>query len=49
MHELVTKADLALALDSLQSKLMLGLTIRLGGMIGTGIAALAVLQLRWVA
>jgi hypothetical protein len=48
MHELVTKGDLALALDSFQSKLMLGLTIRLG-MIGAGIVALAVLQLRWVA
>jgi hypothetical protein len=40
MHELVTKADLALALDNLRS----GLTMRLGSMIGAGIAVLAVLQ-----
>jgi hypothetical protein len=40
MHEVVTKSDLALALDNLQTKLMLGLTIRLGA----GIAVLAVLQ-----
>jgi hypothetical protein len=32
-----------------RQKLLLGLTIRLGGMIGAGIAALAVLQLCWVA
>jgi hypothetical protein len=36
MHELVTKADLALAFDNLKS----GLTIRLGGMIVAGISAL---------
>jgi hypothetical protein len=40
MHEVVTKADLALALENFQ----LGLTIRLGIMIGAGIAALLVLQ-----
>jgi hypothetical protein len=40
MHELVTKADLALALDNFKS----GLTIRLGSMLGAGIAALALLQ-----
>ena len=40
LHELVTKADLALAFDNLKS----GLTIRLGSMIGVGIAALVVLQ-----
>lgn len=40
MHGLVTKADLVLALDNLKS----GLTIRLGSMIGAGIAAMAVLQ-----
>jgi hypothetical protein len=40
MNELVTKADMALALDNLK----LGLTIRLGSMIGAGIATLAVLQ-----
>jgi hypothetical protein len=45
MHEVVTKSDLALALDNLTCRL----TIRLGGMIGAGIAALAVLQLHWVA
>jgi hypothetical protein len=40
MHELVTKTDLALALDNLTYRL----TIRLGSMIGAGIAALALLQ-----
>jgi hypothetical protein len=42
MHEVVTKSDLALALDNVTYRL----TIRLGGMIGAGIAALAILQLR---
>jgi hypothetical protein len=40
MHELVTKTDLALALDNLTYRL----TIRLGSMIVAGVAALAVLQ-----
>jgi hypothetical protein len=40
MNELVTKADLALALDNLKSEL----TVRLGGMIAAGFAVLAVLQ-----
>jgi hypothetical protein len=40
MHELVTKSDLTLALDSMT----LSLTIRLGSMIAAGVAALAVLQ-----
>jgi hypothetical protein len=40
MNELVTKSDLALALENVTS----ALTIRLGGMIAAGIAALAVLQ-----
>jgi hypothetical protein len=40
MHELVTKADLALAL----ANLMYRLTIRLGIMIGAGIAVLALLH-----
>jgi hypothetical protein len=40
MHELVTKADLALALENFQ----LGLAIRLSSTIGVGIAALVVLQ-----
>jgi hypothetical protein len=40
MHELVTEADLALALENFQ----LGLTIRLSSTIGAGIAALVVLQ-----
>jgi hypothetical protein len=40
MHELVTKADLALALENQTHRL----TIRLGSMIGAGIAALIVLQ-----
>ena len=40
MHELVTKADLALALDNLTYRL----TIRLGIMIGAGLAALALLH-----
>jgi hypothetical protein len=39
MNELVTKADLALALDNLKSEL----TVRLGSMIWAGIAVLAVL------
>jgi hypothetical protein len=40
MHELVTKADLALALDNFASKL----TIRLSSMIGVGIVALVLYQ-----
>jgi hypothetical protein len=40
MHELVTKADLALALENFESDL----TIRLSSIIGAGIAALVVLQ-----
>jgi hypothetical protein len=40
MREVVTKADLALALDNFESSL----TIRLGSIIGASIAALAVLQ-----
>jgi len=40
MHELVTKADLALALDNFTSKL----TIRLSSMIGAGFVALVLLQ-----
>lgn len=40
MHEVVTKTDLALALDNLTYTL----TLRLGSMIGVGIAALFVLQ-----
>jgi hypothetical protein len=40
MHEVVTKTDLALALDNLTYTL----TLRLGSMIGIGIAALFVLQ-----
>ena len=41
MHELVTKADLALALENQTYRL----TIRLGSMIVAGVATLAVLQL----
>lgn len=40
MNELVTKADLSLALDNVKSSL----TIRLGSMIAAGVAALAILQ-----
>jgi hypothetical protein len=40
MHELVTKADLDLALNNFKTEL----TIRLGSMIGVGIATLAMLQ-----
>jgi hypothetical protein len=40
MREVVTKADLAIALDNFESSL----TIRLGNMIGAGIVALVVLQ-----
>ena len=40
MNELVTKTDMALALDNLTYRL----TIRLGSMIAAGIAALAVLE-----
>jgi hypothetical protein len=40
MHEVVTKTDPALALDNLTYRL----TLRLGSMIGIGIAALFVLQ-----
>jgi hypothetical protein len=40
MHELVTKADLALAVDNLK----LELTVRIGGIWAAGIAVLAVLQ-----
>jgi hypothetical protein len=40
MTELVTKTDLALALDNLTYRL----PIRLGSMIGAGIAALGLLQ-----
>jgi hypothetical protein len=45
--ELVTKADLALAIDNMKlamDNVKSSLTIRLGSMIGAGIAALAVLQ-----
>jgi hypothetical protein len=41
MHEVVTKVDLALALDNLTYRL----TLRLGSIIGAGVAALVVLQL----
>ena len=47
MNELVTKADLALAIDNMKlamDNVKSSLTIRLGSMIGAGIAALAVLQ-----
>ena len=40
----VTKADLALAFDNVQKKLMLGLTIWIGVTIAAGVATLAVLQ-----
>jgi hypothetical protein len=40
MREVVTKADLAIALDNFEASL----TIRLGNMIGAGIVALVVLQ-----
>ncbi|MCC8963747.1 hypothetical protein H8A95_15865 [Bradyrhizobium sp. Pear76] len=40
MNELVTKADLALALDNLKSSM----TIRLGSIVAAGVAALAILQ-----
>ena len=40
MAELVTKADLNLALDNVKS----ALTIRLGSIVAAGIAALALLQ-----
>jgi len=48
MHEVVTKADLHAAVGNLKSEIenaKSSLTIRLGGMIGAGIAALVVLQL----
>jgi hypothetical protein len=47
MNELVTKADLALALDSLTlalDNLKLELTIRFGSLIAAAIITLAVLQ-----
>jgi hypothetical protein len=47
MTELVTKTDLSAAVVNLKSeieKAKSSLTIRLGSMIGAGIAALAVLQ-----
>ena len=47
MTELVTKTDLPAAVGTLKSEIentKLSLTIRLGSMIGAGIAALAVLQ-----
>lgn len=47
MVELVTKQDLALAIDNLKlamDNVKSSLTIRLGSMIGAGVAALAMLQ-----
>jgi hypothetical protein len=47
MNELVTKQDLALAIDNVKlamENVKSSLTIRLGSMIVAGVAALAVLQ-----
>lgn len=47
MNELVTKQDLALAIDDLKlamDNFKSSLTIRLGSMIGAGVGILAVLQ-----
>ena len=47
MTEVVTKQDLTLAVDNLKlamDNLKMSMTIRLGGMIAAGVAALAILQ-----
>jgi hypothetical protein len=47
MTELVTKTDLTAAIDGLNIRIdnaVLRLTVRLGGMVAVGIAALAILE-----